>query len=159
MKLGDFSSVVQLGVGLHVGTALLQVIVELADAPLSRRLVRLRDLARAKANRDIKYAAYADDASDLLADLEVKRVQFFNEYKEFVLANGGIAVGLCLLLSAIAFEAVWEIPLVVGVFIVAISFGPAPITLCVLWRRWRKNTDDLRRNVSHLEGRILGASH
>ena len=44
MKYGDFSSVVQLGVGLHVGTALLQLYGELGVQPLVRVLNRTRSL-------------------------------------------------------------------------------------------------------------------
>ena len=45
MKYGDLSSVVQLGVGLHVGGAVLQLFGELG-VPLERRIARIRGLFR-----------------------------------------------------------------------------------------------------------------
>ena len=50
IKYGDFSSLVQLGVGLHVGTALLQLYGELAVEPLTRTLDRTRTLFLAPQN-------------------------------------------------------------------------------------------------------------
>jgi len=44
MKYGDFSSLVQLGIGLHLGTALLQMYGELGVAPLVRTIDRVRSL-------------------------------------------------------------------------------------------------------------------
>lgn len=44
MKYGDFSSVVQLGVGLHVGTVVLQLYGDIGLQPLNRALARLRSL-------------------------------------------------------------------------------------------------------------------
>jgi hypothetical protein len=44
MKNGDLSSVVQLGVGLHVGTAVLQIFADFGVTPLERRIARVRTL-------------------------------------------------------------------------------------------------------------------
>jgi hypothetical protein len=52
MTFGDFSSLVQLGVGLHAGTALFQLLSEFGVAPLERRLGRLEDYVRNVAPTD-----------------------------------------------------------------------------------------------------------
>jgi hypothetical protein len=156
MNLGDFSSVVQLGVGLHAGTAILQSVAEFAGTPLTRRIERLRLLAEVKAKRDTKYKKCFDDACDLLGDLEVKKVQFFNEYKRVVQINAGVAIALCFLLAVIAFCAKWEAPVPVGVFIVALSFAPAGASLVVLHNRWSENTEGLSEEIIDLENCLLG---
>ncbi len=155
MSLGDFSSVVQLGVGLHAGTAILQSVIEIAGTPLSRRIERLRQLAEVKAKRDAKYDDCFDEACNLQGDLEVKKIQFFNEYKVVVQVNGGVAISLCFLLAAIAFLAKWEAPVWAGIIIVALSFIPAGLSLLFLHRRWADNTVSLLRRITALEGRIF----
>jgi hypothetical protein len=156
MSLGDFSSVVQLGVGLHAGTAILQSIAEFAGTPLTRRVERLRLLAEVKTKRDAKYKKCFDDACDLLGDLEVKKVQFFNEYKQVVQVNAGVAIALCFLLAVIAFDARGEAPIWAGLFIVALSFAPAGVSLVVLGQRWMENTAGLSEKIIDLENCLLG---
>ena len=156
MNLGDFSSVVQFGAALHAGTAILQSVTEFAGTPLSRRIERLRLLAEVKAKRDRKYSKCFDDACDLLGDLEVKKVQFFNEYKQVVLINGGVAISLCFLLAILAFFAKASIPVAIGLSIVALSFVPAPILLLFLHKRWTANTKSLLQRVIDLENCLFG---
>ena|ERR1035441_4024395 len=144
MTLGDFSSVVQLGVGLHAGTALLQSIAEMTASPLSRRLSRLHQIAALKLRSNPNAQDLYDHASDLIGDLEIKKVQFFNEYKEVVAVNGAFAIALALLLAFIAFSFSEEIHLVIGLSITLISLGPASASLLFLWSRWKSNTEVLR---------------
>lgn len=156
MKLGDLSSVVQLGVGLHAGTAILQSVAEFMGTPLSRRIERLRLLAEIKAKRDPKYNGCFQEACDLLGDLEVKKVQFFNEYKEIVSLNAGIAIALAILLSILAFCAEWEPPLAIALAFIALSLLPAGGSLIFLQNRWTKNTKGLSQRVIQLEECLLG---
>ena len=51
MKYGDLASIVQLGVGLHVGTAVLQLYGELGVQPLERKISGIRRLFRISAIR------------------------------------------------------------------------------------------------------------
>jgi hypothetical protein len=156
MKLSDFSSVVQLGVGLHAGTALVQSVAEFTGTPLSRKIDRLTALAEARAARDVDYAECYETALNLAGDLEIKKIQFFNEYKLVVYVSGGFAVGLCVLLAALALAAGWETPIWVATFIISISFGPAGILLWLLHSRWITNTRTLATRVQTLEERLLG---
>jgi hypothetical protein len=157
MKLGDFSSLVQLGVGLHAGTALLQSVTEFAGTPLSRRIERLRTLAELKAKRDPKYDDCLESAANLLGTLEVKKIQFFNEYKEVAKANGGVAIALCFLLAVQAFLADQCIPISVGLFIVALSLFPAGGSLYFLHSRWATNVKSLVEGVKKLNEQLFSS--
>src|SRR3954464_8092364 len=90
-KLADFASLVQLGVGLHTGTALLQSITEFSGGPLARKLARLTSIARERATKDPRFAASQSRGEELAGELEMKVVQFFNEYKIASLINAGAA--------------------------------------------------------------------
>jgi hypothetical protein len=100
MKLGDFASVLQLGVGLHVGSALLQTVAEFASSPISKRIERLAKLAKLAMLRRTRLEkvgsldttaaiALEDDTLNTLSALEVKKVQFFNEYRIAATVNTG----------------------------------------------------------------------
>jgi hypothetical protein len=97
MKLGDFASVLQLGVGLHVGSALLQTVAEFGSSPISKRIERLAKLAMLRHTRLEKVGsldttaaiALEDDTLNTLSALEVKKVQFFNEYRIAATVNTG----------------------------------------------------------------------
>ena len=158
MTLGDFSSVVQLGVGLHAGTALLQSITELTESPLSRRLSRLHKIAEVKLSSDPIVQDLHDQANDLIGDLEIKKVQFFNEYKEVVAINAACAIVLALLLAVIAFLFGEETHLIIGFLITLASFGPASASLLFLWSRWNSNTEELRQSVESLHKQLLGGT-
>jgi len=158
MTLGDFSSVVQLGVGLHAGTALLEAITELAESPLSRRLSRLYKIAETKLKHQRPGAQdLYDQASDLIGDLEVKKVQFFNEYKIVVEVNGAVAIVLALLLALISFLFSETTNFVIGLMINLLSLGPASVSLLFLLSRWNSNTAHLRDSVEALHQRLFNA--
>jgi hypothetical protein len=158
MTLGDFSSVVQLGVGLHAGTALLQSIAELTATPLSRQLGRLLKISEVKLARDASFQDIHDQACDLAGDLEIKKVQFFNEYREVVAINTAVAGVLALLLGVIAFLFGEEIHPGIGFLITLASFAPAPLSLWFLWSRWTANTVSLKESVNTLHRRMFDPS-
>jgi hypothetical protein len=155
MTLGDFSAVVQLGVGLHAGTAFLQSIAELTATPLSRRLERLRRIAEVKLTKNPETQDIFDQACDLAGDLEIKKVQFFNEYRQTVAVNTAVACTLALLLSLIALLYAEPVHIALGIIIILVSLAPAPASLCLLWSRWTANTVDLRESVESLHRRIF----
>ncbi|WP_050382311.1 hypothetical protein [Bradyrhizobium pachyrhizi] len=157
MTLGDFSSLVQLGVGLHAGTALVEAITELTESPLSRRLSRLHRISEAKLKSSRAGAQdLYDQASDLLGDLEVKKVQFFNEYKTVVEVNAAVAIVLALVLTVISFLYSEEINSVIGGLIVVSSLAPASASLLFLWSRWKSNTAELRNSTDALHKNLIG---
>jgi hypothetical protein len=159
MHLGDFSSVVQLGVGLHAGTALLQSVAEFTGTPLSRRIERLKSIADIKAQRDRNYNNLLNDARDLLGDLELKKIQFFNVYKRVVVLNAGVAIALAILLAVIAIFAKSDISGLEALSIIAASFLPAAGSIWFLRSRWITNTKELSRQLLELERKLLGVGN
>jgi len=164
MRLGDFSSILQLGVGLHAGTAWLQSIAEFASSPISRRIERL---ARLAALRRARYEQKSQELAersvdlenavlDLQSSLELKKVQFFNEYRMAAIVNTGSAMVLFLLLVWAAVKADDPVGFCLACFIVAVSFAPAALSLSTLWRRWYINTADVRQTTGKIEHQLLG---
>jgi hypothetical protein len=157
MKYGDFSSLVQLGVGLHLGTALLQLYGEIGVQPLVRTIARTRSLfAAPEAERPPKAT---EEALDRLENrFEIFKIRLFNEYKKYIVANSCVAVALAAVLVLIAFFADtkvdngmdWAITL-----IVFFSLFPAPITLAVLWWDAGRLVKPMKKEADELERRAL----
>ena len=164
MRLGDFSSVLQLGVGLHIGTALLQSIAEFASSPLSKRIERLAKLAALRHARSVQRSrelaeqpsTLEGEVLDLQASLELKKVQFFNEYRIAALVNAVAALALFLLLVWAAIKADDLIGWCLAFFVVVSSVSPAILSLGTLWRRWHINTADVRQSTDRIEHKLLG---
>jgi hypothetical protein len=154
MTVGDFSSIVQLGVGLHAGTAILQSIAEFAEGPLTSRIQRLKRLAELKATRDDRYNSCLLDIGDLIGDVEIKKVQFFNEYRVWVIANVAVAILLSIALGTMAFIASSSCPIWVGLLLVMFSLVPAAFSLALLVVRWDQNTATVLRTLHALEGKL-----
>jgi hypothetical protein len=135
MNYGDFSGLVQLGVGLHLGTALLQLYGELGVQPLVRTIGRTRSLfVVPQDQRPPK--AIEEELDRLESRYEIFKIQLFHEYKRYVAANSVVAVILTVVLIILTFKAEDPIPEKwdwVTVILVAISVLPAPITLGALW--------------------------
>ena len=105
MKLSDFSSIVQLGVGLHAGSAFLQLVSELASTPLVRRAKRLERLAMERSIDDPNMSDHIDTARDILGDLDIQAISFFRFYGKLIIGNGVVAVILIGLLIWITLDA------------------------------------------------------
>jgi len=149
MKYGDFSSLVQLGVGLHIGTALFQLYGEIGVQPLERRLARLRTLATGKA------AQVADDLEDIETEVDVFKIDLFKAYRRYVRWNSIVAVLLTIVLIAISFAADVEIPTAAGIFLSALCVGPAGATLFALWLDASRRLAPIERKAEELESRAL----
>jgi hypothetical protein len=157
MKYGDLSSIVQLGVGLHVGTAVLQLFGELGVAPLKRRLTRIRSLFRVpEAERPPK--SLEEELDQLESRYELFNIDFFNQYRWCVALNSIIAIVLAVFLIIIAIKAddviqdgyEWF-----AVTSIALSFFPAPIILGVLWFDARRRVRTLKATAHSIETRAL----
>ena len=146
----------QLGVGLHVGTALLQLYGEFGLQPLVRTLGRIKGLFCGTSSNNL-----SSDLRDRFALLEHKfeifQVQLFYEYKRFVIVNAGFAVALASILAVLAFFAQADISEGMEwttVAMVALSLLPAPATVVILWyeaskraRAIKSEADDLLKLV------------
>lgn len=156
MKYGDFSSIVQLGVGLHIGTAVLQLYGEIGAEPLVRALSRIRasidDLDKTKGQEA------RDEYEQLASDYDIFKIRLFNEYKNYIKINSFVAFALFVLLVTIAFknddpiEGDW---VMITIPIVALAFLPALVTLGSLWFDASRLANALMVRADALEQRVL----
>jgi hypothetical protein len=153
MKYGDFSSLVQIGVGLHAGTALLQLYGELGAQPLVRTITRIRSLFADENERPPKHIE--DELNKLESDFEIFKIRLFNEYKKYVKINLVFAVLLVIVLTVIAYKAQDMIAVELTIFIVALSVLPAPLTLTALWRDAAREILPIKKQADELESRAL----
>jgi hypothetical protein len=157
MKYGDFSSLVQLGVGLHIGTAVLQLYGELGVQPLLRAIGRTRSLfSGSESERPPK--EIEDDLDRLEGRYEIFKIRLFNEYKKYVLANSVVALALAITLTVLAFNAddliseTWQPVTILFVFF---SIFPAPISLGILWFDAGRQVRPMKQEADALEKRAL----
>jgi hypothetical protein len=146
MKYGDLSSIVQLGVGLHVGTAVLQLYGELGIAPLERRISRIRKLFRAS-EPERPWSELEEELNWVEGRYELFKIEFFREYRWCVALYTVVALVLAALLVVIALKADDQISAGYewfAVFAIAASYFPA---LCIFGSLWR----DAQRRVKPLE--------
>jgi hypothetical protein len=148
MKYGDFASLVQLGVGLHLGTALLQMYGEIGMAPVVRMLTRIRQAVEADEEHsgEIKKRLVELDGS-----YEIFKIQFFNEYKKYIKLNAVVAALLVFFLILIAYKNDEPIPALVSVLFVYTAVIPAPSTLAMLWGDAERAIAPLRSKAAELE--------
>ena len=147
MKYGDFSSLVQLGVGLHLGTALLQFYGDIGMAPLVRKLARIRQIVEdERVSAEIRASLY-----ELESDYEIFKIQFFNEYKFYIKWNAAVAVFLVACLCFISFKNDEQPPALISVLLVYASIVPAPMTLAMLWGDAERAVAPLKRRAEELE--------
>src|SRR5262245_44387683 len=104
MKYGDLSSIVQLGVGLHVGTAVLQVFGEFGVAPLERRIARIRSLFRLP-DPERPPQSLEEELDQLESRYELFKIDFFNQYRWCVVIYTIVAAVLAVFLIVIAVKA------------------------------------------------------
>jgi hypothetical protein len=157
MNYGDLSSIVQLGVGLHVGTAVLQLYSELGMAPMERRLARIRDL--------FKLPEGESPAPQLREELErlegrygLFKIAFFKQYRGFVVVDSIVALVLAIFLIVIAYKASDDIGYGhewFAVVAISLSFIPAPLMLGVLWWDARRRLAPLKKVADDIETRAI----
>lgn len=155
MKYGDFASLVQLGVGLHIGTALLQLYGELGVQPIVRSIARMRSLFTDDAERPSK--ALEGQLDKLESDFEIFKIHLFNEFKWYVKLNAIIATILVMVLIFLAYAAGDDATLSSTIIIVAVSILPAPVTLAVLWYDSAREAGPLLAAAKALEARMMGS--
>lgn len=155
MQYGDFSSLVQLGVGLHLGTALLQLYGEIGLQPMNRTLSRIRRAVECQMPRSENLERATNEIE---ADFEIFKVQFFNEYKYLVKINSTVAIILTLFLVMSSFFYNDECSAVLAIFVVALSVLPGPLTLWALWCNASAELRPLKNRADDFEKQVLGGS-
>lgn len=158
MKYGDLASIVQLGVGLHVGTAVLQLYGELGFAPLERRLSRIKRLfLLPEAERPP--VELEEELDQLEGRYELFKIDFFNRYRWCVAVNSIVAAALAVFLIIIAIKADDKISgnwgYFFAVFAIAMSFLPAFFVLGGLWYDARRRVGTLKSEADSIETRAL----
>jgi hypothetical protein len=157
MKFGDLSSIVQLGVGLHVGTAVLQLFGELGVTPLERRIARIRSLFRLpKSKRPPR--SLEEELDQLESRYELFKIEFFNQYRWCVAINSIVAAVLAVFLIVIAVKAddaildgyEWFVVVSIG-----LSFVPAPVVLGTLSFDAHRRVRALKSAANSIETRAL----
>jgi hypothetical protein len=157
MKYGDLSSIVQLGVGLHVGTAVLQLYSELGMAPMERRLARIRELFKLLEG-DCPSSELREELARLEGRYGLFKIDFFKQYRWLVTVNSIVAVVLVVFLIIIACKAgdvirdgyEWF-----AVVAISLSFIPAPLMVGTLWWDARQRVDPLKKVADDIEARAI----
>lgn len=154
MNTGDFTSVVQLGVGLHLGTALLQMYGDIGLQPMIRSIDRLKDVADDGDNPPNQDDL--DELNDLVSRFGIFKIRMFVEYREKLLINSGVAVALTAILIWMSFY--YSSPLNPGwaIAICSVSVLPAPVTLLALWLDASRELKPLITRAAVLEKRMIG---
>lgn len=150
------SSVVQLGVSIHLGTALLQLYGEFGVQPLIRIIDRIKVLF---ADSELQISdADKREFSEIESDFAIFKIRLFNEYTKFFKLNSIVATalfGILIYLAFVAQEAVPQNNMKYMVLIAALSSLPAPVTLYLLWSKASSALAPLIKRADRLEGRIL----
>lgn len=154
MNFGDFSSLVQLGVGLHLGTALLQMYGEIGLQPMIRLIERMQNVAE-DPNHPPK-DEHRDQLATIVSRFEVYKIQMFTDYKRYLIANSAVAAILALILVLTSYCYSTPISHEYSIIIVALSLLPAPITLFCHWHDATKALRPLLEAAKALEGKMIG---
>lgn len=152
MNYDDFSSLVQLGVGLHLGTALLQEVGAIGVRPLHRTATRLRSLVD---NVPEISELTRERLDDLEASLAIFEVRMFKTFRQYFLINAGVGLMLLALLTLIAFKASDSIPEWLAVFMVGLSTLPAIATVVAFGVDSSSEYRPLKRSADQLEDDAL----
>jgi hypothetical protein len=160
MKYGDLSSIVQLGVGLHVGTAVLQLYTELGIKPLDQKIARIRSLFLVENAGERPPEALREELDRIESRYELFKIEFFQEYKWCVGLVTGVA---CMLAIFLVIIAAWAEVTIEGAWVgfpaaaIFLSFCPAPVTLALLWLAASLRVGPLRKDAENLEQRAVKA--
>jgi len=157
MKYGDLSSIVQLGVGLHVGTAVLQLYSELGVAPMERRLARIRELFKLPEG-DCPSPELREELARLEGRYGLFKIDFFKRYRWLVTVNSIVAVVLVVFLIVIACKAgdvIREGYEWFTVLAISLSFIPAPLMVGTLWWDARQRVAPLKKVADDIEARAI----
>jgi hypothetical protein len=157
MYYGDLSSIVQLGVGLHVGSAVLQLYSELGMAPMERRIARIKTLFNLPAD-ERPSVEIREQFERLEGRYQVLKIAIFRQYQWLMSVNSAVALILAILLIIITCKASDHITREFDWFIVisiALSVLPAPILLGFLWIEARRRMIFLSEEFDVIEERAI----
>lgn len=134
MKLQDFSSLVQLGVALHAGTAVLQLSENFWLRPIDRKIRRIEERSKAAEAETID-RDWIDTISEnrrmLHTNFESFENQFHNSFAKYTTISSAFALMQVIMLVIITFSAETEILTLIGLFIMLVSIVPGFVILAI----------------------------
>jgi hypothetical protein len=154
MNVQDFFAIVQLGVGIHAGTAILQLSGELGVAPVERRIDALEAWIRQEKERGFELEDNSERLALIRVDLIVFRARYDRLYTNSVRMTFAFGSLITLMLAVMSFFAQTEISACVGVFIVSVSVFPAIAIFVRLWRISSKALDPIKAKITSVENAI-----
>jgi hypothetical protein len=155
MKVQDFFSVVQLGVGIHAGTAILQLSGELGIAPVERRVAALQSWLQEEKETGHDLEDENDKLSIIRSDITVYRIRYEKLYRRSVGWTFTFGCVLAIGLAVMSFIADAQIHEPWGTAIIVMCFLPATVIFAYLWHTSSSNLVPIKRKLSALEDRAL----
>jgi hypothetical protein len=154
MKVQDFFSIVQLGVGIHLGTAVLHLTGEFGIAPVERRVDNIANWLREERETGNMLEAKEDELKDIQMRVNIFKTQYANAYRKLVIFMVGWAGILTSLLAVTSFNADADIGIAAGMLIVLACVLPACLSFAYIWQRSRDALAPILRSVGRMEGAI-----
>jgi hypothetical protein len=150
----DFFTVVQLGVGIHAGTAILQLSGEFGIAPVERRVDNIaRWLGEEREENNI-LSEQEDQLKAIKARIYIYKLQYAYVYRKQVYIMLGFAAGLLFCLDIMSFVAEADISLLIGLSLVLLCVFPAALYFAYLWQQSTAALAPIERAVSRMEEAI-----
>jgi hypothetical protein len=155
MKAQDFYSIIQLGVGIHAGTAFLQLSGEFGVAPLERRLNNIESWLQEEREEGHILERQEDNLKDIKTRIYIFKIQYNNVYRNHVIATFIVALILSTILGIISFFAESEISERMGILFLFLSIFPAIFIFASLWHRASPGLASVKAAIERLEVSIL----
>jgi hypothetical protein len=156
MEYGDFSGLVQLGIGLHLGAALLQLYGEIGFQPLVRVIDRIDSIISGDEGHNNK--DLISEKEELKSEFDIFKIQLFNEYRHYMYVNTVVAGILLILVIYMSYMPDETLDYVFSIFIVAFSVLPALCTIFAIWVDVSKAVKPLKKRADKLEQKVLKTS-
>jgi hypothetical protein len=150
MKVQDFFSIVQLGVGIHVGTAILHLIGEFGVAPVERRIENIAIWLREESAASIKLEDEEEELKDIQLLVHIY-TEYTNEYRKLAIGMIGVAGVLAFALAIMSFVADSDISILVALGLVLLSFIPATIAFAYMLQKATAALAPIIRQVDGME--------
>lgn len=158
MIVQDFFSVVQLGIGLHAGTALLQVSAELGAVPLERRLNMLEEQVKELDPSRQNYEDIFEELKDIKSNWAIYNIRQYNTYRKMVVSTFVCAGLLTMILAVLSFLASAEISMIWGILLVGVSLAPAAVIFCYFWEKMQTALNPIEVRLVEFEKLLVDAS-
>lgn len=157
MNVQDFFSVVQLGVGIHAGTAFLQLSSEMRVAPTERRLENVgRWINEEKVRAGTHITSNIEEEFDeIQTNLRVYRQIFQNKYTIHSCLTFGFGAAILFMLCVMSFIADTKITELTGLFIVLFSICPALFIFISFWHDSSQALRPIEDSIAALERKIV----